>query len=31
MILISAAVSIAVFVIGGLYFRHTERYFADVI
>jgi hypothetical protein len=31
MILISAAVSIAVFIIGSFYFRHTERYFADVI
>jgi lipopolysaccharide transport system permease protein len=31
MILISAAVSIVVFIIGSFYFRHTERYFADVI
>jgi lipopolysaccharide transport system permease protein len=31
MILISAVVSIVVFIIGSFYFRHTERYFADVI
>lgn len=31
MLLISTSVSIAVFVIGALYFRQSERYFADVI
>ncbi len=31
MLLVSAAVSIALFVTGALYFRQTERYFADVI
>ena len=31
MLLISTLVSIAVFVIGALYFRRSERYFADVI
>jgi lipopolysaccharide transport system permease protein len=31
MLLISSVVSIILFVIGALYFRRTERYFADVI
>ena len=31
MLLVSTVVSIAVFVIGALYFRRTERFFADVI
>ena len=31
MVLISSSVSIILFVIGALYFRRTERYFADVI
>jgi len=31
MLLISAAVSIIAFILGALYFKHTERYFADVI
>jgi lipopolysaccharide transport system permease protein len=31
MLLVSAAVSLILFFIGALYFRHTERYFADVI
>jgi lipopolysaccharide transport system permease protein len=31
LLLISAAVSLILFFMGALYFRHTERYFADVI
>jgi len=31
MLLVSTLVSIALFVVGALYFRQTERYFADVI
>jgi lipopolysaccharide transport system permease protein len=31
MVLISSSVSIILFIIGALYFRRTERYFADVI
>lgn len=31
MLLVSTGVSIIVFIIGALYFRRTERYFADVI
>ncbi len=31
MVLVSAVVSIIMFIIGALYFRRTERYFADVI
>ena len=31
LLLVSAAVSLILFFIGALYFRHTERYFADVI
>jgi lipopolysaccharide transport system permease protein len=31
LLLISTAVSLILFFIGALYFRHTERYFADVI
>ncbi len=31
MVLVSALVSIVIFVVGALYFRQTERYFADVI
>jgi lipopolysaccharide transport system permease protein len=31
LLLVSAATSVIVFIIGALYFRRTERYFADVI
>jgi len=31
LLLVSASVSLILFFIGALYFRHTERYFADVI
>lgn len=31
MVLVSALVSISIFIVGVLYFRQTERYFADVI
>lgn len=31
MLLISTAVSLSLFIIGALYFRQTERYFADII
>ena len=31
LLLVSAVVSLILFFIGALYFRHTERYFADVI
>ncbi len=31
MLLVSTLVSVIIFIIGALYFRQTERYFADVI
>jgi lipopolysaccharide transport system permease protein len=31
MLLVSSVVSIILFITGALYFRRTERYFADVI
>jgi len=31
MLLISTLVSVVLFIIGALYFKRTERYFADVI